>query len=199
MKRLLSLSALVLLIAASAFADIARPEPTKVPKNGKSIDTTMIIRLDKNATEARLIIPRSQIKQLRAELQQMDDDSDATAAVTSPSAISRTQTIVSGLLLSLAIVFGGVWFVRSGKTATRTGKTLVIAVVTLGVASAATYVYANAGPPAEARSITGKMFSQAVHFYNFGSGKIRIESGTESQVELIVPDPQPAATASSDE
>lgn len=191
--------AFVLFVSASAFADIPRPEPMKTPKAGKSYETTMTIRLDSSAKEARLIIPKSQIKQLRAALDQMDDDSDATAGVTSPSVFSRMQTIVSGMFLSLALVFGGVWFVRSGKAATRTGKSLVIAFVTLGIASAATIVYANAGPPAEARSITGKMFSQVMNIYKFGSGKIRVESGNSSQVELIVPDPQPAATPSSEE
>ena len=58
-----------------------------------------------------------------------------------------------------------------------------------GLGSAATLVYANAGPPQEARSITGKMFSQSVHIYKFGSGKIRLEAANTSQVELIVPDP----------
>ncbi len=199
MKRLFCLVAFVLFVSASAFADIPRPEPMKTPKAGKSYETTMTIRLDSSAKEARLIIPKSQIKQLRAALDQMDDDSDATAGVTSPSVFSRMQTIVSGMFLSLALVFGGVWFVRSGKAATRTGKSLVIAFVTLGIASAATIVYANAGPPAEARSITGKMFSQVMNIYKFGSGKIRVESGNSSQVELIVPDPQPAATPSSEE
>ena len=151
----------------------------------------MFIRLDRNAKEARLIIPKSQIKKLRAELEQLDDDSDNTAAITEPGIFTRTRTIVSGMFLSLALVFGGVWFVRSGKAATRSGKALVVAFVTLGVASAATLVYANAGPPPEARSITSKMFSQYVLSYGFGSGKIKLETGDTAQVELIVPDPKP--------
>ncbi len=94
--------------------------------------------------------------------------------------------------MSLALVFGGMWFVRSGKAATRSGKALVILAVIAGVGSAATFVYANAGPPPEARSITGKMFSQAVHTYKYGSGKIRIETKDDDAggVELIVPDPK---------
>ncbi len=193
MRKMICLTAFLLLVSAAAFADIARPEPTKTPKHGKQYDATMMIRLDRDAKEARLIIPRSQLKQLRAELDQLDDDSDSTAAVSSPGLFTRTRTIATGLFMSLALVFGGVWFMRSGKAATKSGKTLVIAFVTLGIASAASFVYANAGPPAEARSITGKMFSQAVHIYNFGSGKIKLEAGDKDQVELIVPDPPSTA------
>jgi hypothetical protein len=174
----------------AAFADIARPD--KTPKNTpkpKGIDTSMTIRLDRDAKEARLLIPRSQLKKLRAELDQMDDDSDNTAAVT--NGIGRTQTIVSGLFLSLALVFGGMWFVRSGKAATKTGKSLVVLAILAGLGSAATFVYANAGPPSEARSITGKMFSQSVHIYNFGYGRVRLETSPANEgddgVVLIVP------------
>jgi len=191
MKRILCLLAVTVLCAAAAFADIARPEPTKKVKPARSISTTMTILLKSDATEAKLIIPKSQIKQLRAELDQMDDDADNTAAVTGD--VSRTQTIVSGMFLSLALVFGGVWFARSGKAATKTGKTLIALAVVALAASAGTYIYANAGPPQEARSITSKMFSQAVHMYKFGSGAIKIETTNDTNgVTLIVPDPKSA-------
>ena len=190
MKKLICLATLVLLASTAAFADIARPEPNKTPKQNasNSIETGMNIKLDSEAKEARLIIPKSQIKQLRAQLEVLDGDSDNTAAVTTPS-ISRTQTIVSGTFLSLALVFGGMWFVRSGKAATKTGKTLVILAVLAGAGSAATFIFANAGPPPEARTITGKMFTQAVHMYGTGWGTVRLEAGDKPQIELIVPDP----------
>lgn len=187
MKRVIFLTALVLLISTAGFADIAKPGKTPKPK--PSIETTLTIRLESDAKEAKLIIPKSQIQQLRAQLDQLDGDSDNTAVV-AISSISRTQTIVSGLFLSLAIVFGGMWFVRSGKAATRSGKALVILTVLAGMASAATFVYANAGPPPEARSITGKMFSQAVHYYKTGWGQVKLEtSDTGDRITLIVPDP----------
>ena len=196
MKRILCLTTLVLLVSAAAFADIARPEPTKTPKQGKGIDTTMVIQLKSDAKEAKLIIPKSQIKQLRAELEQLDNESDNTAAVTTPNGFSRTQTIVSGMFLSLALVFGGMWFVRSGKAATRTGKTLVILAVFAGLGSAATFVYANAGPPREAQSINGKMFSQSIHYMNYGFGKIRVETkASGDSIDLIVPDPLPTPSS----
>ena len=192
MKRIICATALVILISAAAFADIARPgkTPGRVERPKKSIETSMIIRLDRDATEAKLILPRSQIKQLRAALDDLDQDDDSTTAAT-VGGFSRTQTIVSGMFLSLAFVFGGMWFVRSGRSATKTGKALVILAAIAGIGSAATFIYANAGPPAEARSITGKMFSQAVHIYKFGTGAVTLETKEDDSrgVEFIVPDP----------
>lgn len=192
MKRLIMIAAVAVFASAPALADIARPDSPKTPKTkpDKSITTTMNIRLDSDAQEARLIIPKAQLKQLRAQLESMDDTDDNTAAVTTTS-FSRTQTIVSGAFLSLAMVLGGMWFVRSGKAASKTVKTLVIATMVTGIASAATFVYANAGPPPEARSITGKMFSQSVHIYGFGWGQVKLETADEGDsIKLIVPNPK---------
>jgi hypothetical protein len=51
--------------------------------------------------------------------------------------------------------------------------------------------------PAEARSITSKMFSQSVHIYKFGYGRVKLEAKPESggdRIELIVPDPKDEKT-----
>jgi len=198
MKRIICLMTLMLLASVAVFADIARPDPTKTPKPPKVVNTTMLIRLDRDASEVKLIIPKSQIKQLRAELDQLDDESDNTAAVTQPTSFSRTQTIVSGAFLSLALVFGGMWFVRSGKAATRSGKTLMILAVLAGTGAAASFVYANVGPP-PITNITSKVFDKTQFRYRDVSGKVKIETSDEPTVQLIVPDPQPTATPSSEE
>jgi hypothetical protein len=183
---------MTLLLSATtcAFADVARPD--KSPKQAKSLVTYLNIRLDRDAKEAKLIIPKSQIQQLRAALNDADNETDSTAAVTG-SSYSRTQTIMSGVFLSLAIVFGGMWFVRSGKASTMPGKTLIILAVITGIGSVATFVYANAGPPPEARSITSKLFDQRIMSpYRFASGQIRVETTTEGEgIILIVPDSTP--------
>jgi len=185
MKKLFLIAAFAVLAATTARADLPRPDNAKAKGGLLNMD----IKLDRKATEATLYIPRSQIKALRAQLDQMDDGSN-TAAVTDADASRRLQTVVSGTLLSLAFVFGGVWFFRSGKVATKTGKSFVVLAAVAGVASAATFVYANAGPPNEARSISGKMFSQAVHIYGFGYGKVRLEATDDNNVKLVVPDPE---------
>jgi hypothetical protein len=187
MRKALSFLAVILFLAPVTFGDVPRPSE-KPPKPAKSIDTSLSIRLDRDAREARLIIPRDQLRQLRAELDQLDGGDTSTVAST--GAFSRVQTIVSGALLSLAFVFGGMWLVRSGR---QRSKGIVAAAALLTVGSIATLVYGNAGPPSEARSITGKMFTQGVHMYKGGWGAIKLEvSDTERNPTLIVPDPAKA-------
>ncbi len=203
MKRTLSLILLIGLFSLAAFADIAQPDKTPnrevKPKAAKQIDTYLQIRLDRDAKEARLLIPKKFAKELRAALDEMDGGEDSNAALTDNAggSFTRTQTIVSGLFLSLAMVFGGMWFVRSGKAATTSGKALIILAVVTGAGSTATLVYANVGPPPSARSITNQIFSKAVNDYGFGGGKIKLELTDETSPKLIVPNPQ--ATPATDE
>lgn len=185
MKKLFSSIALIAMFALIAFADVRLPDTPK-PKQSKSIDTELHISIDKNAKEARLVIPKSQLKQLRAELEQLDD-ADATAALN----FSKTQTVVSGLFLSLAFVFGGVWFARSrSKGEMKPGKSLVVGAGLFLTGALTTIVFANVPPPpVESRSITGKTFSESVHRYKRASGKIKLEtSDATDRIELIVPD-----------
>lgn len=186
MKRLL-IPVLLLLFTTTALADIARPDRSpKPPKKPAAVDTYLSIKLDRDAKEARLIVPRSQLQALRAELDAIDNGTE-TAAITS-GGISKLQTVLSGLFISLAIVFAGIWFARSGRLST---KTAAAGSIVLAFAGLAAIAYGNAGPPAEARSITGKMFAPAMHIYKFGGGMIKLEvSDDEDQVQLIVPDPQ---------
>jgi hypothetical protein len=171
------------MFASSVMADIPRPDTTpKKPAKTTSIDTRLDIRLRRDAKEAKLILSKAQLKQLRAELDQIDGASDTTSA-----GITGIQTIVGGLFLSLAMVFAGVWFVRSGRMT----KPIATGMILLAGGALATMVYANAGPPPEARSITGKMFVQGMHYYKFGGGAIKLEvSAEEDNPVLIVPDPE---------
>jgi hypothetical protein len=79
------------------------------------VDANLTIRLDKDAKQARLIIPKSAVRELRAQLDDLDQDGNVTAAA-SVGGVSRIQTIMAGVFLSLAIVFGGVWFTRSKRS-----------------------------------------------------------------------------------
>lgn len=187
MKKILLLTALALITSTAAFADIAPIRPEKTPKPKPGVNTTMEIMMDKSAKEAKLLIPKSQIKQLRAELESLDDDNGNTAAVT--GGFTRLQTIVSGAFLSLAFVFGGMWFVRSGKASTKGGKALAAAAILGGIGAATTVVFANVGPPPAARNITSKLFDQKIFQpYGFAYGKIKIETTDGNQVKLIVPE-----------
>ena len=189
MRKTIQIFIAVAVLAVAAIADVPRPQNSpKAAKKNPSIETHLSIRLDRQATEATLILSKDQLKQLRAELDGLESGAGDKSA---GAGISQVQTIVSGLFISLAMVFAGVWFVRSGKLSTNSGKAAAASFVLLSGGALATMVYANAGPPAEARSITGKMFSQALHVYKFGGGAIKLEiSADASNPVLIVPDPQ---------
>ena len=181
MKKTLLIVVLLAAASSAALANIADPSIGK----SKSIDTRLHISIDSKAKEAKLIIPRSQLRQLRAELDAIDGGSDNTA-VAAGTSLSGTQTIVSGALLSVAFIFAGLWFMRSGS---KPGAAAVAGAGLLTLASVATIVYGNAGPPPEARVINGKMFTQSVHMYKQGSGPIKLEvSDKVDTPELIVPD-----------
>lgn len=187
MKKNLVLFAMFALFAINALADVPRPDTPK-PKPSKTIDTMMRIEISREAKEAKLIIPKNQVQQLRAQLEELEGDPSAANAALSFD-FTRTQTIVSGMFLSLAFVFGGVWFARKGKSEVKANKALVIVAILCASGALTTIAFANAGPPPEARSITGKMFAPAMHIYKFGSGKIKLEVSNDArEVELIVPD-----------
>ena len=182
MTRLLCLAAMVIAISVATFADVPRPDVKTEPKP-KGYLSNIEIRLDRTATEARLLIPKSQLKQLRAELEQIDADNNTAAGT-----FTSLQTVVSGLFLSLAIVFGGLWF--SGRGTPRPGKAVVAAGAVIGVVVAASFVYANIAPPPAARTLNGSMFSQSMQSYGYGYGKVRVETTDTTQIVLVVPNPQ---------
>ena len=190
MKKIICLAAVLLLATAVMFADIARPgkTPVRVPKPGSNTSAGMTIHLDSNIKQPTLRLPKSSLKYLRAAIDDNDVNTDNTAAATT-GGFSRTQTFVSGVFLSLAFVFGGMWFVRSGKAATKSGKTLVILAVIAGMGSAATIVYGDIAPPPSA-PITSRIFDKkAFGELGYASERmIRIETSEGSDVELYVPD-----------
>ena len=187
MKRLLSVAAVAAFAASIVLADVPRPDKPKNPANRTSVDTTLSIQLDREAKDAKLIIPRSQLKQLRAELEQLDGDNNSAVSMASTS----IPTIAAGTLLSVAFLFAGLWFAKSGRSSTQAGKAAAAAALLFAGGALTTLIYGNAGPPPEARSITGKMFSQAVHIYGFGSGRIKLEvSDDVTNPKLIVPNPK---------
>jgi hypothetical protein len=199
MKKMLFAAVMAALLSVAVFADIA-PGPGKSPNRVKKpvvVDTQMDIRLDGTATEARLLVPASQIKQLRAELEALDNGAD-TAAFGGADSTLKVQTVISALFLSLAFVFGGLWLAKNRRFAIKAKAFGAVALLSV-IGSAATLVYANAGPPAEARSITGKMFSQSMHIYGFGWGKVKLELTNENRIQLIVPNPKTEAKPAGDE
>jgi hypothetical protein len=116
------------------------------------------------------------------------DSGDDTA---SAGGVTGIQTIVGGVFLSLAFVFAGFWFVKPGRLSAKGGKATAAAAIIFAGGAFAAIAFGNAGPPAEARSITGKMFSKALHAYGTGGGKIKLEVSDEvTGPKLVVPNPR---------
>ncbi|MBX3281294.1 MAG: hypothetical protein KF756_02340 [Acidobacteria bacterium] len=184
----------ILVFAASAFGDIARPDRTPTqPKKDTAIDSRLMIRLDSEAKEARLIIPRTEFDELNAQL---GADGQKPLPAVKVGGISQAQTIVGGTFISLAILFAGIWAFRSGKVTTRTGKIAASVALILAGGGVASFVYANIAPPIETRKINGSIFSPAVQKYKYVNGKIKLEvSDSVNRPTLIVPAPQPEAAA----
>jgi hypothetical protein len=186
MKRIFSLGALLAIFSIAAFADVRLPDTPKPtpPKEKKAIETHFRISIQKDAKEARLLIPKDRIKELRAQLDELDGGTNTAAFLN----FSRGQTIIGGLFLSLAMVFGGVWFSRARQTGYKPHKAVVAGAVLFFGGAFAVMTFANVGPPMEARSLTGKIFTPAVHMYKQAWGEIKLETTDDDEILLIVPD-----------
>ncbi len=181
----------IFLFAGAAFADIARPTATPGKQKAEGTRTRLLIRLDPDAKDPRLIIPRDELKAFAAQAGSLDP---AAGSAISGGGALPVRTIVAGGLLSLAIFFVGIWVFRSKKFATKATKAAVSAAAVLTLASFAGLAYANIAPPTETRFIRGSIFSPAIQKYKYVSGSIVLEVSDEpgANLEMIVPDPQPS-------
>jgi hypothetical protein len=189
MKSLLNCCAFIVLglvALTSANADVARPRDDghKSPQI-VSVSSPMHIEPNTKATEARLLIPRAVLEQMRAGL----DGDNAPAAGTTARLFTNggAQTALAGIFLSLAFAFGGVWLVRTRKPAgTWTRATLGVILLALCGATAS-IAYANAGPPPIARSLTSGILSPGAQPYG-AYGQVKVEITDErSQITLVLP------------
>ncbi|HEV7843369.1 MAG TPA: hypothetical protein VGO69_06710 [Pyrinomonadaceae bacterium] len=182
-----ALAGLVLLATTTlAFADIANPDNRNRSSNS-DLKIQMQIATDDKAKEAKLVIPRAIWQQMRAQLDGNNSPSAATSAARFFN-MTGAQTVMSGIFLSLAFAFGGVWLVRSRKGAERTARAVALCVALLLVGGVTAGVaYANAGPPPVARSLTSKILIPELQWWGaYGEVKIEIvEEGNE--IKLILP------------
>ncbi|HYH85937.1 MAG TPA: hypothetical protein VEX60_10835 [Pyrinomonadaceae bacterium] len=182
----LALAALLLATAVPALSNIALPKEERgKPRNSSAFTTAMKIATDEKVNEARLVIPREVWQQMKAGL---DGEGSQNAAVAGRTFnLGGTQTVVSGVFLSLAFAFGGVWLVRSRRQALRFGPAAlcVIALALCGAFAGA--AYANAGPPPVARSLTSKILIDDLQWWG-AYGQVKVEvSGDADRVTLILP------------
>lgn len=170
----------------TAFADIALPEPkpTATPRTSNRAlpRARMLIESRKDAPEARLQIPQSILRQLRAEI---ESDSVPTTAAANASSPRQTQTIIAGVFLSLSLAFAGVFIARSRSRTTK--QVAVGALVVFAVAGALAFkALANARPPE--LPINAGSLPRATKPDEQLNGMVRVEIVPEgSEIKLIVP------------
>ncbi len=185
MKRTVVLCAAVLLLAGSAvysFGDIARPKDTPTPTKGKTVlFTSLTVKPDSNASEARLQISQSTLQSIVHEAGNLSSNESMTERLMHSSA----RTMMAGLFMFLAVSFAGVWFARSGQR--RNHKTIAAALLIAMVFSLATVmVRANAGPPGYLRW-QGLPQNLKAGKVTGGGVSIEIVPGDDSTINLIVP------------
>lgn len=179
----LALAALLLATAVSALADVRVPDKNKnKPPKVAPFTAQMMIDPNSKSSEARLLIPRSVLEQMRAGL----DGEDSRGAALAFFNAGGAQTVMAGIFLSLALAFGGVWLVRSRNQRRLGTASLCLAAAAL-CGLAATSARANAGPPAVARSLTSKILIQDALWYGvYGQVKVEVVDD-DDQIKLVLP------------
>lgn len=188
MKKILILTALTALFATAAFADIRLPDkpkqtPTPTPQTMEK-EAEMIIQLSNDVSEPTLIISKKLVGQYIGE--------------TEKAGIGSTQTIVGGLFLSVAFVFGGVLLAR-GKD--KMPKAAIGAVVLAILGAAATITYANIAPPRNV-PLNKNLFAKELQGYAMSRGTVKVRISDEDYddgVRLLIPKDTSKANKKSDE
>lgn len=184
--------------APAAFADIPMPTPapTQTPQQtrraARPLAARMLIESSKDATEARLQIPRNVVRLLQAE---MERDSADTARAGITASLRPAQTIIAGIFLSLSLAFAGVFIARTRSRAAK--QAAVVALCILAASGAlAIRTLANARPP-EPRTYDAGSLKLATTPDAELNGAIRVEVVDEHNVfKLIVPAARTTTTGS---
>ena len=142
---------LTLTAISFANADIRAPKPTPTTQGKIVLHTGLEIVPDAKAYEARLQIPQSELQNLRAALEGIDNNRTFATSISH----SSPRTIIAGVLLFLSISFTGVWLARSARRPVppnRVRKLIVIGLVVVAMIGVATIITrGNAGPPGSYR------------------------------------------------
>jgi hypothetical protein len=185
MKRTVVLCAAVLLLVSMAvfsFGDIARPKETPKPSEGKNVlYTSMTVKPDPKAYEARLQISQSTLQRIAHEAGNLSSNDSTTQRLMHSSA----RTMMAGLFMFLAVSFAGVWFARSSQRRNHKAIAAVFLLATVfGLATV--IVRANAGPPGYLRW-QGLPQNLKAGKITGGGVNIEIVPGDDSEIRLIVP------------
>lgn len=196
MKKTALLFALIIVSAGFAAADIRlpdTPQPTATPTATpmpNDLSAPLNIYVGRNYKEPTLIIPRSVAKEIRAQLNAAESGNPTAATTGGISNISSMQTMVSGFFMSLALIFGGVWFWR-GKSFGKNQKIVAGAIVCAFAGVSAITIFANIAPP-PLIGIDEKILSDKTRSnYRGVSGtvniKISVNDYADERMQLIIP------------
>lgn len=165
--------------AATILADIRVPNtqkpkatPTPTPKDNSSKNELQIMTA--NVDEATLVVPQDFIK----NLQLSTTDSSA-----SPNSFAATSTVVSGIFLSLAFVFGGVFLFKNNSAKA------AVSLILLGILStSATIIYANTPPPPRNVKFDESFFTDKIKTTYYGViGPVKVVVTESEHFRLLVP------------
>jgi hypothetical protein len=175
---------LLLIGFVSTRADVPTPNSNRVRRQSRPNPIYMQIQPAESAGDAKLVIPRDILQQLRASLD--DTDQQDAASVTS-NGRQNSRTIIAGIFLSISLAFGGVWLMRSGATSGKLARTAAV-ITLIGASGVATGIaLGNAGPPPLARSLTSKILTPELQWWG-AYGKVTVEVVAEGDhITLVLP------------
>lgn len=169
MRKIIGAFVILSITATIAFADIKppiRPAPTSTVAPAAT-EAQMAISVSRFEPEATLVIHKSMIDKINAALKAKGEEKLITSG---GAGIASTQTIVGGLFLSLALVFGGVWLARAkGQVSKPALGIVVFAIFGMG----ATLVIGNVPPPKRI-PLTSAIIDDKVLGRYVASGKVKI-------------------------
>jgi hypothetical protein len=127
------------LIPPGRFPPQPPPQPKPVPPAGFA---PLVVVADDNVKEPRLEIPRKLLRSLRAS---RDEEGEPETQRAEAAPLPRLHTLLAGCALSLGLVTGGLWLVRSRNRSA--GRGLMLLLVTGGLLIAGSGVlWADIGP-----------------------------------------------------
>jgi hypothetical protein len=173
MRKTTGILLILMILATAAFADIKppiRPAPTSsaVPADPAATEARLAISVSRFEDEATLVIHKSMIDKINAALKAKGAEKLITGG--GGAGIASTQTIVGGLFLSLALVFGGVWLARAKGPVSKPALGIVVfAIFGMG----ATLVIGNVPPPKRI-PLTSAIIDDKVLGRYVAAGKVKI-------------------------
>lgn len=187
MKNIIGTILMLSIFAVAAFADIKppiKPPPSATPAAAAANEARMAISVSRYEDQATLVITKSMIDKINAALKAKGEKALIGGGEGAAVNMASTQTIVGGLFLSLALVFGGVWLARSkGQVSKPAVGIVAFAIVGMG----ANLVIGNVPPPKRV-PLSDAVNEKLQGFVAAGKVKIMlVDYQTQDDISLILP------------